>query len=319
MSRSLCRVHAAGSQTSAHRPRAGQADPASAGGAAAGTHHQRNRALLRELGRSRRCEARLHWRNALVVNNLALVRLVASRESRRTGRPFDELHATGCLGLIRAVDGFDAARGVALSSFAIPYIRGAMLQEQRDRDQPLHTPRRLRELQRRAEKLVEQRRGAGLAGLADHELAAALGCSLERLKEAGRVKRALRVSSLDQPAPGTGDDADAPPWLELVAAPGEPWDEDGADGQRGWLRRALRRLEPAQRELLEGRWIDGLSWRELARLQGCSSVVCRERAQTLLARLRAEAGAGSATEAEACGHAASQPQASIASAAARAV
>ncbi|MGB5133758.1 MAG: sigma factor-like helix-turn-helix DNA-binding protein, partial [Prochlorococcaceae cyanobacterium] len=76
------------------------------------------------------------------------------------------------------------------------------------------------------------------------------------------------------------------------------------------LRRALRRLEPAQRELLEGRWIDGLSWRELAALQGCSAVACRERAQALLAQLQAEA----------CAHTAvSQPQATIASAAARAV
>jgi RNA polymerase sigma factor (sigma-70 family) len=295
MSPSPCRANPATSRTIAHRPRPGKADAASA-------HHQRNGALLRKLGRSRRCEARLHWRNALVVSNLALVRLVAGRENRRTGRPFDELYATGCLGLIRAVEGFDAARGVALSSFAIPYIRGAMLQEQRDRDQPLHTPRRLRELQRKAETLVERRRGAGLARLGDAELAAALGCSLERLQEAGRVKRALQLSSLDEPAGGAGGDGEAPTWLDLLAAPSQADGWDGTDGQRGWLRRALRRLEPPQRELLEGRWIDGLSWRELAALQGCSAVVCRERAQALLAQLQAEAGVTTAADSESGGH-----------------
>jgi RNA polymerase sigma-B factor len=300
MTSSRCRAP----QTSArelhqrHRPRAQAADAAA--------HHQRNQALLRRLGRSRQCEARLHWRNALVVSNLALVRLVASRESRRSGRPFDELYASGCLGLIRAVEGFDAERGVALSSFAVPYIRGAMLQEQRDRDQPVHTPRRLRELQRRAEKLVERRRGAGQAALSAAQLAAALGCSPERLEEAGRVKRALAVGSLDQPA-REGDDGDERvSRLDLLSADQLPGRSRGADPQCQWLRARLSRLSPSERDLLEGRWIDGLSWRDLARLQGCSAVECRRRAEGLLAELQAQAGT-------------SQPQASIASRAARAV
>ncbi len=273
-------------------------------------HHQRNRLLLQRLGRSHACDARLHWRNALVVSNLALVRLVANRESQRTGRPFDELFANGCLGLIRAVEGFDAGRGVALSTFAVPYIRGAMLQEQRDRDQPLHTPRRLRELQRRAEKLTEQRRGAGLSALSAAELAAALGCSLERLEEAGRVKVALGVSSLDQPAPGSGDDS-ALTRLDRLVAPCQPGGAGNCDPQRGWLQRQLRRLTPAERELLEGRWIDGLSWRELGLQQDCAAAECRRRAEALLRALRDAAPGDQAS--------ASALQTSIASSAATAV
>ncbi|MEX1324772.1 MAG: sigma-70 family RNA polymerase sigma factor [Synechococcaceae cyanobacterium] len=286
--------------------------------ASASGHHQRNRRLLQRLGRSRRCEARLQWRNALVVSNLALVRLVANRESRRSGRAFEELYASGSLGLIRAVENFDAGRGMALSSFAVPYIRGAMLQEQRDREQPLHTPRRLRELQRRAEKLVEQRRGAGLAALSPAELAAALGCSPARLEEAGRVKRALRVSSLDQAAP-TGDD-DAPSQLDLLSTAQLPGHDQSADPQRHWLRAQLCRLRPAERDLLEGRWIDGLPWRELAPRQGCSAVECRRRAEALLAELRATARNDTPEGGERTAQASASPtQPSIASRAARAV
>ena len=280
--------------------------------ASGGSQHERNRTLLQRLARSRDAQARLHWRNALVVNNLALVRLVANRESRRSGRPFDELVSSGCLGLIRAVEAFELSRGVALSSFAVPYIRGAMLQQQRDREQPLHTPRRLRELQRRAEKVVEQRRGAGLPILSAAELATALGCSLERLEEAGRVKRALQLSSLDAPAPGGDGWGDAgeegQSLLDRLSADDLAGQRAADDPERQWLQSQLVGFSPADRELIEGRWIDGLSWKELALQQGCSASACWRRGQALFACLQARAHAG-----------ASQAQASIASSAARAV
>lgn len=280
--------------------------------ASSSDHLQRNRALLQRLNRSRAQAARLHWRNALVVNNLALVRLVANRESRRSGRPFDELYSSGCLGLIRAVEAFEVSRGVALSSFAVPYIRGAMLQEQRDREQPLQTPRRLRELQRRAETLVEQRRGAGLADLSPAALADALGCSLERLEEAGRVRRALAVASLDAPAPGccgsAGDDGGSS-LLDRLSSEQQPGSSPSADPQCAWLQSQMDGFSPSDRELIRGRWVDGLGWKQLALLQGCSASDCRRRGEALLAWLRARAQ----------GEGASQPHTSIASTAARAV
>jgi RNA polymerase sigma-B factor len=279
--------------------------------ASAQHQHQQNQVLLQRLRRSRASAARLHWRNALVVNNLALVRLVANRESRRSGRPFDELHASGCLGLIRAVEAFDLGRGVALSSFAVPYIRGAMLQEQRDREQPLHTPRRLRELQRRAETLIEQRRGAGLAALSPAALAAALDCSLERLEEAGRVKRALAVASLDAPAPGCcggGGDEAGPSWLERLSSDAHPGTSPRADPQCQWLQHQLDGFSPRDRQLIQGRWIDQLSWKALALQQGCSACDCRRRGEELLACLQARAHSG-----------ASQPHTTMARSAARAV
>jgi DNA-directed RNA polymerase sigma subunit (sigma70/sigma32) len=90
-------------------------------------HRNRNARMFRALARSG-CESqRLHWRNALVQANLGLVRQVAARMGSGTGLwsglGFDDLVQIGCLGLIRAVEAFDARRGVSLSSFAVPYIR----------------------------------------------------------------------------------------------------------------------------------------------------------------------------------------------------
>jgi DNA-directed RNA polymerase specialized sigma subunit len=181
-------------KTSARQLRSGQADPAQL--------HTRNRSWLEAMAASPDAATKLWWRNALVEHNLALVRMVAQRQSQRTGQSFDELVSAGCLGLIRAVEAFDLRQTCNLSSYAVPYIRGAMLHDVRDHGQPLHTPRRLRELQQRARRLQEQRRGQSLAPLAAAELASELGCSTAQLEEAGAVQLALQVRSLDAPLSG---------------------------------------------------------------------------------------------------------------------
>jgi RNA polymerase sigma-B factor len=256
--------------------------PAAADGAPEpGRIHCRNQVLLSRLGQSRRRQARLRWRNALVEQNLALVRMVAQRESRRTGLPFDELCAVGFEALVHAVEGFDTSRQVSLSSYVVPCLRGAMLQDRRDRQQPLQTPRRLRELHRKAERWLEQRRAAGLAAPDGPGLAQALGCSVSQLEEAGRVHRALQLSSLD--APASGEEGGSR--LDQLADPAtaRPADaEAGRDPQLLWLRRHLDGLPPDDRRLLEGHWLDGLGWGELARELARPPSFCRLRGTALL-------------------------------------
>lgn len=263
-----------------------------------------NRTLLGRLDRSRPGAVRLHWRNALVVSNLALVRMVAQRESRRTGQSFDELCSVGNEALVRAVESFDTRRPVTLSTYVVPCLRGAMLQERRDRLQPLQTPRRLRELNQRAERWLEQRRGAGLPAVGRAAVATALGCTEAQLEEAARVRRALQLSSLD--APLGHSDAEGTPLcrLDLLADPASGQAAGASDPQLAWLRRHLAGLAPQDRQLLEGHWFDGLSWSELARQLERRPQQCRQRAAELLAELQAEV---------------SQSQSGIARAAARVV
>lgn len=257
---------------------------------------RRNRALLNHLGRSRQRQARLRWRNALVVNNLSLVRMVAQKESHRTGQPFDDLCSAGYEGLVRAVESFDTARGVSLSSYVVPCVRGAMLQDRRDRQQPLQTPRRLRDLHRKAERLLEHRRAHGHPALDPASLVEALGCTAAQLEEAGRVHRALQLCSLDAPMPGGTAEGDGPTRLEQLRDPAtEHAALEGSaphDPQLRWLRQRLARLEPDDRRLMEGHWLDGLSWSELAGELGLSGRICRQRGDRLLARLQSEATAG---------------------------
>jgi RNA polymerase sigma-B factor len=255
---------------------------------------------------------KLWWRNALVEHNLALVRMVAQRQSQRTGQPFDDLVSAGCLGLIRAVEAFDLRQTCNLSSYAVPFIRGAMLHDVRDHGQPLHTPRRLRELQQRARRRQEQRRSQGLAPLAAADLALELGCNTAQLEEASAVQRALQVRSLDAPLSGEGEQAGT--LLDQLAAgstaatsagddpSNDPMcndpSEDPTTGERvleaHWLQAQLSRLGGIEQRLLLGHWIEGLGWCELALEHKLSSRQARQRGEALLACLQENAIASNA-------------------------
>ena len=271
---------------------------------------QGNSQLLRSLADCRESLAQLHWRQALVINNMALVQRIATRYLRssgsRGGADGDDLVSAGTLGLIRAVERFSLAGSNRLASYAVPFIAGAIRQHLRDHWQPIHTPRRLRELQQKARRLQEQRRGRGWRPLAEAELASELGCPPERLAEAQAVWRALQVASLDQPL-GLGQGSDSAPdqgtLLDQLASepPGTSSDaiaaataaasnlssaQPQADPQLAWLWQKLRQLPATDRLLVVELEIHGRGLKPVARLLGLSPQAARQRCNLLVAQLK---------------------------------
>lgn len=253
----------------------------------------RNRQWLQAMADAQQNQGRLHWRNAVVCHNLSLVRQVANRLSQHGSHPFEELVSAGNMGLIRAVEAFDLKRDGCLSSFAVPYIRGAMLHDLRDNQQPLKTPRRLRELQQRARRLIEQRRQQGLAPHAIEELAGALGCSTRQLEAADAVQRALQVRSLD--ALELSEDGSIGCLLDHVPATPCPSDEPdtATDEQWDWLQGQLAALPALERALLEEHWLGGLGWKQLGLKHRLSPQEAKRRTELVLEQLKAMAQQGS--------------------------
>ena len=70
-------------------------------------------------------------REKFIEKNLGLVHACAGRFKSR-GIEYEELYAAGCLGLVKAVDGFDTTRGVCFSTYAVPVILGEIKKLFRD-------------------------------------------------------------------------------------------------------------------------------------------------------------------------------------------
>lgn len=62
-------------------------------------------------------------RSAFIEQNMGLVHACAGR-FRGRGIEYDDLYSAGCMGLVKAYDGFDESRGVCFSTYAVPVILG---------------------------------------------------------------------------------------------------------------------------------------------------------------------------------------------------
>ena len=134
-------------------------------------------------------------RDAFVAANLGLVHSLAHRMSGR-GMEYEELYSAGCLGLVKAVEGFDESRGLKFSTYAVPVILGEMKRLFRDGG----TVKVSRSLKEFSLKVARERDRLGTElgrEPALSELAAALGESLEKVAEAVNVS--LPALSLTQP------------------------------------------------------------------------------------------------------------------------
>jgi RNA polymerase sigma factor for flagellar operon FliA len=94
-------------------------------------------------------------RERLLDRHLGLVHhIVAQRHARMPGwSEFEDLIGAGTLGLIKALETFDPARGHEFSTYAIPRIRGAILDDLRQRD---GMPRSVRQKKRRIDTAVQR-------------------------------------------------------------------------------------------------------------------------------------------------------------------
>jgi RNA polymerase sigma-B factor len=173
-----------------------------------------------------------------------------------------------------------------------------MQQHLRDREQPLRCSRQLRDLHRRGQALQQERLHHHLHPLDDQAIAAALSCPPERWREACALQRALQLRSLDAPVQ-VGEEG-ALPLVELIPS-GEaphPFRVDHREESpccepesQHWLRQRLRRLDPLLRQLLEGRVLNGASWRQLGEDVGLHARVAQRRFDGLVVQLREEFGA----------------------------
>ncbi len=142
-------------------------------------------------------------RDALIVDHLPLVRIIAGRLARRLppSVDVDELISVGTVGLIDAIDRFDPTRGVPFKGFADIRIRGAMVDYLRGIDPVSRAARRRSD--RLEHKRAELRNRLGRAPTRE-EMARALELSVDAYDDMVDQARLFTVVSIDTPVDEEG-------------------------------------------------------------------------------------------------------------------
>jgi RNA polymerase sigma factor for flagellar operon FliA len=136
-------------------------------------------------------------RDRLILHYSPLVKFVAGRVLSRLPSTLDtnDLVSYGILGLIDAIEKFDLERGLKFETYAVPRIRGAILDELRSID---WVPRSVRSKARAAEQAyakLEHRLGRSPT---DEELASEMGITSSDLDNLMRQTTRASVLQLDE-------------------------------------------------------------------------------------------------------------------------
>jgi RNA polymerase sigma-B factor len=214
------------------------------------------------------------------------------------GEPIQDLVQTATVGLIKAVDRFDAHRGHDFPAFAVPTIVGEVKRYFRDQTWEVHVPRGLQELRRAVgestETLAQQLGRSPTAA----EVADDLHVPERDVREGMQVARAYNPASLDAPAGGAATGGE--PGLAL----GELLGGEDAALARAELRMtvapAVAALPERQRRILRLRFVGNLTQDQIAARVGISQMhVSRLLTRTLHA-LRDQLGADAEDQLQSC-------------------
>ncbi len=224
-------------------------------------------------------------RDELIERFLPLAHKLARRYVR-SSEPYDDLAQVASLGLVKAVERFDPARGYAFTSLAVPTILGELKRYFRDSSWALHVERGLQERARQvtaAQRAITARTGRPpTVG----ELAEYVEMSQECVVEALQTAEAYDAISLDAPQ-GSNDDRSG----TRLEAIGEDDEQLQLVDDAATVFAAAMHLPVRERQVLYLRFGEDLPQTEIARRIGVSQMQVSRLLRRSLARLRELTGA----------------------------
>ena len=220
---------------------------------------------------------------------LPLARSLALRY-RGTSEQLDDLFQVASLGLVKALDGFDPARGENFVAYAAPTILGELRRHFRDRVSDVRLPRGLQERAMAVSGAIRELSEEGGKTPTVSAIASRLDLSEDEVSEALQADEARHTLSLDAPA-GRAD-ADTAPLGESV---GEG--ESGYERVEAKLAAAEAPLDERERTVLMLRFEADLTQYEIGRRVGVSQMqvsrIMRKALRKLLAAVQGGEGAES--------------------------
>ena len=224
----------------------------------------------------------LRTRNEILKLNLGLVRKEVCHWLNKCQISYDDLIQVGSMGLIRAVDRFDIAKGYAFSSFAIPYIRGEIQHYLRDKGYSVRIPRRCQELKNQSNRITRKLRDQLNRQPTDREIAKELGVSFEEWQDVKLAHKNREPISLDISSRDEDDKSSLADYLpdhkyrsfQLVQ-------EDQIR-----LHGALEQLEEGTRKVLEFVFLQDLTQKETADILGVSVITVSRRIKKGISKMR---------------------------------
>jgi RNA polymerase sigma factor for flagellar operon FliA len=215
-------------------------------------------------------------RERLIVHYAPLVKYVAGRLGAGLPQTVEQadLVSGGMFGLMDALDRFDPVRQVKFETFAIPRIRGAILDELRAMD---WVPRSVRFKARELEKATADLEARLKRPPTDEEIAAHLGIGLDELRQVLTQISFVSVMALEE-ATTSDEEGEPRSLLDTLsdAATADPTEELEGREMRVMLADAINSLSEREKLVVTLYYFEGLTLSEIGEVLGVTeSRVCQ--------------------------------------------
>jgi len=232
--------------------------------------------LWAEFKQSEVSGARESARERLILHYAPLVKYVASRVA--TGLPASvdqaDLVSYGMFGLIDALEKFDPGRGNKFETYAIPRIKGAIIDELRAMD---WVPRSVRFKAREIEKAYSDLESIHKRAPTEKEVAARLGVTLRELHEVINQISFVQVVQLDEILSVGSDRGEQVSLIDTLADRGtDPTTSLEGQETRGMLAAAINSLSEREKIVVTLYYFEGLTLAEIGEILALTeSRVCQ--------------------------------------------
>jgi RNA polymerase sigma-B factor len=220
-------------------------------------------------------------RDELIQAWLPMAERIAVR-FRGRGENLEDLYQVAALGLVKAVDHYDPARGHAFEAYAVPTVTGEIKRHFRDHMWTLHVPRRVQDLRNRVRRAVKEL-GQTTPGRAPtiEEIAAHAHLTAAEVRTGMEALECFSALSLEADMPGTDGYA-------LGDALGGPDPAFDTVVDRVAVRPCLQALPERERTILYLRFFGGMTQSCIAQQLGISQMHVSRLLSGCFAQLREE-------------------------------
>lgn len=215
-------------------------------------------------------------RDRLILHYAPLVKYVAGRLAAGLPQTVqqEDLVSNGMFGLMDALDKFDPDRQVKFETYAIPRIRGAIIDELRAMD---WVPRSVRSKAREVDKAHSALEARLNRAPTDDEVADEMGISLEELHEVITQISLVSVMALEEVV-GGDESGEQRSLLDTLADAANADPTSSLEGQemRGLLSAAINSLSEREKVVITLYYFEGLTLSEIGEILGVTeSRVCQ--------------------------------------------
>lgn len=209
-------------------------------------------------------------RDELILNNLGLAGSCASRFLGK-GVDYEDLYSAGCVGLIKAADGFDESLGFAFSTYAVPSILGEIRRIFRDGG-AVKISRSLKEKARVLTAVKEKLEKEYGVEPTISEIAEKMGISIEETAQ---------LLCISQPVISLTAEDDDEKQIDIPCD-----DEYTPIVDRLSIQQIMNTLDERDRRLIELRFFEGLTQSKTANILGISQVQVSRKEKIILSDMR---------------------------------